>query len=85
MYHTLFYQQATAVPDPFPIPKFRQHTQNNLEKSRLADDDRIYIVRVLGTMLCTYVQRPKMNECGVVAQSLLKQYPFLKEYVSLIF
>lgn len=76
--------QVSDLPNPFPIPKFRQHTQTNLDNGRLADDDRKYMVRVLATMLCAFVQRPSMRECEIVAQSLVQQYPFLKEHVSLV-
>lgn len=71
------------VPNPFPIPIFRAHTQQNLDAKKLADDDRKYIVRVLATMLCTYVPRPSMKHCEIVAKSLVLKYAFLKEYVSL--
>ena len=69
------------VPDPFPIPVFRAHTQHSLDKKKLADDDRKYIVRVLATMLCTYIPRPAKKHCEIVAKSLVKKYEFLKEHV----
>ena len=68
--------------DPFPIPTFRERTEVNLSQRKLADDDRKYIVRVLITLLCTYVQRPTMKNCRAVAASLVLKYAFLKESVS---
>lgn len=70
------------VPNPFPIPAFREATEKNLADGRVPPDDRKYIVRTLATMLLTYIQRPSMNDCGIVAQSLLCKYSFLKESVS---
>lgn len=70
------------VPDPFPIPTFRDSTESNLAEGKVANDDRKYMVRVLATMLCTYVQKPRMNDCSIVAASLLRKYSFLKESVS---
>ncbi len=49
---------------------------------RLGEDDRKYMVRVIATVLCTYVPNPSMRDCGVVAESLLRKYSFLKESVS---
>ena len=72
----------SKVCSPFPIPKFRQHTQNNLEKGVIGDDDRKYIVSVLGTVLLTHVQRASRRDCLIVAESLVRQYPFLKDPVS---
>ena len=43
------------------------------------------MVRVLGTVLCTYVQRPTMKNCRTVTASLVRKYAFLKEAVSEIF
>ena len=48
----------------------------------MGDDDRKYIVTVLGTVLVTYVQRASRKDCLVVAESLVRQYPFLKDPVS---
>ncbi|ORU95102.1 MAG: hypothetical protein A6F71_10580 [Cycloclasticus sp. symbiont of Poecilosclerida sp. M] len=62
---------------------FRDSTEQNLGKKRLGEDDRKYIVRVLATMLCAYVQHPTMKNCAIVAESLLRKYSFLKESVSL--
>ena len=73
------------IPDPFPIPTFRARTEANLSQRKLADDDRKYMVRVLGTLLCTYVQRPTMKNCRTVTASLVCKYAFLKEAVSEIF
>lgn len=70
------------VPDPFPIPAFRETTEENLNQRQISDNDRKYMVRVLGTLLCTYIQRPTMKHCRTVAQSLVRKYAFLKEAVS---
>lgn len=70
------------VPEPFPIPVFRESTETNLSNKRLSNDDRKYMVRVLATMLTTYVQRPTMKDCEIVAKSLLCKFGFLKESVS---
>ena len=71
-----------TTPNPFPIPMFRVDTEANLKDKKLGDDDRKYIVRVLATVLCTYVQRPSMRDCEIVAKSLVAKYSFLKEHVS---
>lgn len=73
------------MPNPFPISMFRGSTEDNLANKRLGEDDRKYMVRVLATMLCTYVQHPTMKNCAVVAESLLRKYSFLKESVSFFF
>lgn len=70
------------VANPFPIPKFREHTQANLDNCKLAYDDIKYMVRVLATMLCTYVQWASQSHGEIVATSLVQHYPFLKEHVS---
>ena len=70
------------TPNPFPIPVFRVDTQTNLKDKKLGDDDRKYIICVLAIMLCTYVQRPSMRDCEVVAKSLVARYSILKEHVS---
>ena len=51
---------------------------------KLADDDRKYIVRVLATILTSYIRRPSMRHCGIVADSLVAKHTFLKESVSFI-
>lgn len=43
----------------------------------LTESDRKYIVQTLSTMV-THAQRPSLHECGVVAQSLVGKYRFLK-------
>ncbi len=68
-----------SLPKPFPIPKFRQKTETNLESKLLTDTDRRYIVQTLATMLMTYVQRPSLHQCGIVAQALVGKYPFIKD------
>ena len=76
--------QVEKCPDPFPIPRFKADTEEQLQNCRFGDPDRRYIVRVLATMLCTYVQRPSSHDCEIVAKSLVCKHPFLKEYVRLI-
>ena len=76
---------STTIPNPFPIPVFRDHTQSNLTMKRLADDDRKYIVRVLAIMLSTYTPRPSMKHCEIVAKSLVTKYGFLKEHVRFVY
>ena len=70
------------IPTPFPIPRFRKHTQMKLDKKLLTSDDRKYMVSVLGTMLLTYVETASKNDCLIVAEALIRRYPFLKEPVS---
>ncbi len=75
-------QVAGKVPKPFPVPSFRQSTEENFSNNIIADDDRKYVV--LATMLCTHVQRPSMSDCEIVARSLVAKNPFLKQYVSIV-
>ena len=70
------------VPNPFPLPVFRDTTEQNLSENKLTDDDRKYMVRVLSTMLCTHKQSPSRNDCGIVSESLVRKFSFLKESVS---
>ena len=68
------------MPQRFPIPLFHKSTEK-----KLADDDhhdRKYMVRVLATMLTTYVQCPSIKHCQMVAESLILKFSFLKESVS---
>lgn len=51
--------QPSKVPDPFPIPTFRKHTQARLLAKQLTPDDRKYIVTVF-TMLLTYSYAEKL-------------------------
>ena len=48
----------------------------------MGDDDRKYIVTMLGTVLVTYVQRASRKDCLTVAESLVRKFPFLKDPVS---
>ena len=73
--------QSAKVPDPFPIPTFRKHTQTRLVAQQLTPDDRKYMVSVLGTMPLTYIEKAFKRQCLSVAQSLVRKYPFLKEPV----
>ena len=74
-----FIIQVGSLLKPFPIPKFRDGTEKNLEKELLIDTDRKYIVQTLATMLMVHVQRPTLSECGVVAKELIAKYGFLKD------
>ena len=67
------------VPDPFPIPVFRQSTERNLANKQLLDTDRKYICQTLATMLMTYDQRPSLSTCLIVARSLVVRYEFLQD------
>lgn len=69
-------------PDPFPVPMFKQDVEESLAEKKFTDDDRKYMCRVLGTVLQTYVQRPSIKHCEIVAKALVRKFPFLKEYVS---
>lgn len=75
----LYLTQAESLPRPFPIPKFRPNTEANMQKKVLTDTDRKYMVQTLATMLMTYIQRPSMHQCGVVAKALVDMYGFLKD------
>ncbi len=70
------------IPNPFPVPMFRETTEDNLSKCKVGEDDRKYMVRVLATLRSIYVRHPSMRDCGVVAESLLRKFSFLKESVS---
>ena len=72
-----------TLPDPFPIPMFKMDVEQSLSEKKLCADDRKYIVRVLATVLLTHVQRPSKRQCEVVAKSVVRKFPFLKEYVSI--
>ena len=48
-------RKVASVPNPFPIPKFRVKTEQNLGKHVMPDADRIYIVQTLATIVMTYV------------------------------
>ena len=59
------------MPKPFPIPKFRQNMESNLQEKILTNTDRKSIVQTLATMLMTYTQRPSLQQCEIVAKALL--------------
>ena len=65
-----------SVPQPFPIPKFRPNTEENLQNKILKDTDRKYIVQSLATQLMTHVQQPSLREC---AKALVGKCEFLKD------
>ena len=70
--------QKDSLLDDFIIPKFRASTEVNLSNKLLTDTDRKYVVQTLATVLMTIVQRPSMEQCGMVAKSLIATNPFLK-------
>ena len=37
------------------------------------------MVQTLATMLMTYVQRPSLQQCGIVAKALIGKYEFLRD------
>lgn len=74
-----FLLQAGVLPNPFPIPKFRPATEKNFLDKGLNDIDRKYVVQTMATMLMTYIQKPSLSECSIVAKSLIKKYEFLKD------
>ena len=41
--------------------------------------DRKYVIQTLATMMMTYLQRPSLHHCGIVAKALIKIYNFLKD------
>jgi len=53
------------VPDPFPIPSFRQSTEAHLKWGGIIDSDRKYMVQTLATILMTYNTRPTLKDCQV--------------------
>lgn len=61
---------------------FKMDVEKSMSEKKLCADDRKYIVRVLATVLLTHIQRPSKRHCEVVAKSLIRKFPFLKEYVS---
>ena len=69
------------LPSPFPVPAFRRSTTKNLEKDVLTDPDRRYMVQTIATVLMTYVQRPSLDHCNAVANSVVDKYPFLKDSI----
>lgn len=73
------------MPNPFPIPRFRKHAEQNFGKKLLTDEDRKYVVGVIGTMLLTYVDSVSTKTCTLAAESLVRKYPFLKESVGSCF
>lgn len=75
--------------ESFSIPEFRPSTYSNLQQEILLDKDRKYIVRVLATILMSYVSRPTLGDCAVAAKALVAKHPHLgdtgsKPHVSVI-
>lgn len=58
---------------------FRPSTIKNFENGLLVDPDRKYVVQTLGTMMMTYIQKPSLNHCSIVAKALINKYNFLKD------
>lgn len=42
------------------------------------------MVRVLSTMILTHVSKASVHDCEHVGKALVRKFPFLKEYVSLM-
>jgi len=53
--------KVAGLPDPFPVPTFKEDTEESLQHKKLTDNDRKYMVRVLATVLQTHIQRPSMK------------------------
>ena len=64
------------------MPIFKEEVEKSLAMKKLNDSNRKYMCRVLSTVLQTYVQKPSMKHCEIVAKALVRKFPFLKEYVS---
>ena len=64
------------------MPMLKIDVEESLSDRKLCADDRKYTVRVLATVLLTHVQKPSKRQCEIVAKSLVRKFPFLKEYVS---
>lgn len=79
------FQSFVTIPEPFPIPEFREDTQQRLDIGRFTQDDRLYMVRTLACMLCVFKPRPSTRDCEIVAQSLVNKYPFLMSVVGVLF
>lgn len=61
------------LPKPFPIPRFRQSTENNFQNKILTDTDRKYVVQ-------TVYHTDDIHTEGVhVAKALIAKYEFLKD------
>ena len=80
---TVCVQVANKLPDPFPIPLFQKSSMDALEQ-KYTTDDRKYMIRVVSTMMLTYVQRATMNDCACVCKPLTRKYPFLGDYLSVV-
>lgn len=70
---------SQALFDPFPIPTFRQSTEQNLSEQQLLDGDRKYMVQTVATVLMTYKQWPSLGDYALVAKSLIEWHPFLAD------
>lgn len=65
------------IPDPFPIPTFRNITEENLSKHVIPDGDRIYMVQTLATILMTYKTKPSLTDCLNVSKALHAKFRFM--------
>ena len=68
-----------SLPNPFPIPKFHPNTEKKIQDKTLIDADRKYVVQTLATVMMTHVQRPSLQQCGIVGKALVNKYAFLKD------
>ena len=71
--------QELSLPTPFPTPRFRACTEENFSNKVLTDSDRKYVVRTLATVLMTYVSKPSLKQCRVVAKRVIEEHEFLKD------
>lgn len=39
------------------------------------------MISVLGHVVCASIEKARMKDCKVVAEALVRKYPFLKEHV----
>lgn len=65
-----------------PIPVFRDIMQTNLDAGKYTEEDRLYMVRTVATMLCAFTTKPRVIDCEIPARALIEKYPFLKRVVS---
>ena len=67
------------MPKHFPIPDFRISTENNFKDGILTDSDRKYVVQTMSTILMTYISKPSLRDCEIVAKALIDKFGFLRD------
>ena len=65
------------LPVPFPIPTFRHNTEVHLQKGRITESDREYMVQTLTTLLMAYKSKPSLSDCLIVSRSLHEKFQSL--------